>query len=136
VWAAIGKYVGGKVLTAIIVVASLGATFWFYRHPQHLETLWSVVRNVLAWLGFVIVLPWALFFVVPWVRKRESNLAAALMLVAYLLLDVLVALYLAGWRVGGALSWTVLILGFLAAGVYNFLVCETIDRRIEASEGL
>ncbi len=135
-WAAIGKYVGGKVLTAIIVVASLGATFWFYRHPQHLETLWSVVRNVLAWLGFVIVLPWALFFVVPWVRKRESNLAAALMLVAYLLLDVLVALYLAGWRVGGALSWTVLILGFLAAGVYNFLVCETIDRRIEASEGL
>ncbi len=135
-WAAIGKYVGGKVLTAIIVVASAGAIFWFYRHPEHLETIWSVVRKALAWLGFVVLLPWALFFVVPWVRKQESNLAAALMLVAYLLLDVLVALYLAGWHVRGALSWIVLILGFLAAGVYNFLVCETIDNRLEASEGL
>jgi hypothetical protein len=30
----------------------------------------------------------------------------------------------------------VMVLGFLAAGVYNFLVCETIDNRIEASDGL
>ena len=135
-WAAIGKYVGGKVLTAILVVATIGAAIWFWRHPEHLQEIWGVLKAVLVWLGFVLVLPWALFFVVPWVRKFESNLAAALMLVAYLALDILAALYLADWHVAGTLAWMVMVLGFLAAGVYNFLVCETIDNRIEASEGL
>jgi hypothetical protein len=135
-WAAIGKYVGGKVLTAVLVVAAFGSGFYFYKNPDHLKTIGTVLKWVLAWIGFALVLPWALFFVVAWVRKFESNVAPALMLIGYLALDVLAALYLAGWHVGGALTWMVFILGFLAAGIYNFLVCETIDRRIEDSEGL
>jgi hypothetical protein len=136
VWTEVGKFVGGKVLTAILVVGVFASGVWFWRHPEQLQAIWGVLKSVLAWLGFVIVLPWALFFVVPWIRRFESNLAAALMLLGYLLLDVLVALYLADWQVSGALTWIVMILGFLAAGVYNFLVCETIDNRLEASEGL
>lgn len=135
-WEAVGKYVGGKVLTAILVVASAGSIIWFWRHPEQLQEIWSVLKAVLAWLGFALILPWALFFVVRWVRKFENNLAPALMLLAYLTLDVLAALYLAGWHVSGALTWVIMVLGFLAVGVYNFLVCETLDSRIEASEGL
>ncbi len=132
-WATIGKYVGGKVLTAILVVASAAGIIWFWKHPEQLQALWQVIKYVLAWLGLVIVLPWALFFVPPWVIKKESNFAAGLMLAGYLALDVVVALLLAGARGHGTLTWVVLLLGFGAAGVYNFLVCDYHADRIDES---
>ena len=133
-WATIGKYVGGRVLTAVLVVGAAAGIIWFWRHPEDLTALWGVVKRVLAWLGFVIVLPWALFLVPPWVMKKESNLAAGLMLGAYLLLDVVVAFLLAGGVRGhGTLAWVVLLLGFGAAAVYNFLVCDFQADRIDES---
>ncbi len=133
-WEAIGKYVGGKVLTAILVVSSAAGIIWFWKHPEQLQTIWQVIKYVLAWLGFAIVLPWALFFVPPWVMKKESNLAAGLMLAGYLALDVIAGLLLAGGVRGhGTLTWIVLLLGFGAAGVYNFLVCDFQAERIDES---
>ncbi|MFQ5490704.1 MAG: hypothetical protein ACE5GE_08290 [Phycisphaerae bacterium] len=133
-WESLGKYVGGKVLTALLVVSSAGGIIWFWKHPEQLETIWTVIKYVLAWLGFAIVLPWALFFVPAWVMKWESNLAGALMLIGYLAADVAVALFLAGGVRGhGTLTWIVLLLGFLSAGVYNFLVCDYQADRIDES---
>ena len=132
-WETIGKYVGGKVLTAILVVGAALTGFWFYRHPEDLSYLWGVLQSVLAWLGIVLVLPWAGFFLMPWVMKFDTNVASGLLLVGYLLIDILVALALSGWGVEGTLTWMVLILGFLAAGVYNFLVCEYQAHRLEES---
>lgn len=122
---AIGQYLGGKVVTAILVVSSAGAVIWFWKHPEQLKTIWLIIKYVLVWLGFVLVLPWATFFVIPWVVSKESNVAAALMLLGYLLADVVVALLLMGDVSGhNILTWMVLLLGFLSAGVYNFKVCE------------
>ena len=133
-WQALGKYVGGRVLTAVLVISSAAGIIWFWRHPEQLQTLWQVIKYVLVWLGFAIVLPWALFFVPPWVMKKESNLAAGLMLAGYLLLDIVVALFLVGGVRGhGTLTWIVLLLGFLSAGVYNFLVCDYQAEKIEES---
>ncbi|MCH7719567.1 MAG: hypothetical protein IH988_01070 [Planctomycetes bacterium] len=132
-WETIGKYVGGKVLTAVLVVGSAASMYWFYRHPEQLETIWDVLKSVLAWLGIVLVLPWAGFFLMPWVMKFDTNVASGLLLVGYLLIDFLVAMALSGWGVEGTLTWMVLILGFLAAGVYNFLVCEYQAHRLEES---
>ena len=130
--AAIGQYVGGKVITAVLVVSSAGAVIWFWRHPEHLETIWQTLKYVVAWLGFVIVLPWATFFVTPWVVSKDSNAAAALMLVGYLLADVLVAFLMIGTVRGhGGLTWVVLLLGFLTAGVYNFKACEYQAERLQ-----
>ncbi|HEY3244279.1 MAG TPA: hypothetical protein VGM03_13110 [Phycisphaerae bacterium] len=130
-WSTIGKYVGGKVLTAVLVVGSAAALIWFWRHPEQLSSLWEVVKRALAWLGFVLVLPWALFFVTTWVVRRESNLAAGLMLAGYLLLDIFVALTLAGNHKHYALTWVVLLIGFLFSAVYNFVVCEYQADRVE-----
>ncbi|MBI1826214.1 MAG: hypothetical protein HY287_00440 [Planctomycetes bacterium] len=128
----IGQYVGGKVITAILVVGSAGAVIWFWRHPEHLQTIWATIQYVLAWMGFVIILPWATFFVTPWVASKDSNVAAALMLIGYAIPDIVVALYLAGGVHGhNGLSWTVLIVGFLAAAVYNLKVCEFQAERLE-----
>ena len=132
-WETIGKYVGGKVLTAILVVGSAASMYWFYRHPEQLESVWDVLKSVLAWLGIVLVLPWAGFFLMPWVTKLDTNVASGLLLAGYLAIDFLVAVALSGWSVEGTLTWMVLILGLLAAGVYNFLVCEYQAHRIEDS---
>ena len=129
---AIGQYVGAKVVTAVLVVASAGAVIWFWRHPEDLRTIWLTIKYALVWLGFVLVLPWATFFVTPWVVAKESNAAAGLMLFGYALADVVVAAWLMGGIRGhGTLTWGVLLLGFLAAAVYNFKVCEYQAERAE-----
>jgi len=123
--AVIGKYVGGKVVTAILVVSVAGAVIWFWRNPDDLARIWQTLKYVAAWLGLVLVLPWATFFVTPWVASKESNAAAALMLAAYTAVDAAIAFFLIGGFGGhNILTWIVLLLGFLSAGVYNFKVCE------------
>lgn len=131
----IGQYVTGKVVTAILVVSGAGALIWFWRHPEDLQTIWRTLKFVAVWCGFVLILPWATFFVTPWVVSKESNLAAGLMLLGYVLADALLAFWLMGGIGGhGLLTWAVVLLGFLSAGVYNFKVCEYQAERAE--EGL
>jgi hypothetical protein len=128
----VAKYVGGKMLTAILTVAVVLVVIWYWRlDPAAREALWSSVRAVLVWLGFVAVFPWALFLVPPMIVRAESNAVSAAALLGYLLVDVLFAFWLAGWSVSGTLIWALLILGFLAAGVYNFIVCEYLAERAE-----
>ncbi len=127
----LAKYVTAKVLIVFCVLGGVLAGIWFWQHPEDLQALWRVIRLVLAWLGFALVLPWALFFVPPLVVRTESNAASAAMLVGYLVLDALVAFWLAGWSVSGTLSWVVLIVGLLTAAVYNFIICESIAIRAE-----
>jgi hypothetical protein len=131
VLASLGKYVGGKVLTAALIVASAGGIIWFWKHPEQLAAIWSVMKTVLVWLGLVTALPWACYFVTGWIVKRDSNLAAALLLAGLTAADVVLAIYLAGWHVSGALTWTVFLLGFLCAAIYNFVVCDFQAGRFE-----
>ncbi|MCO6435943.1 MAG: hypothetical protein J5J06_02520 [Phycisphaerae bacterium] len=130
---AIGQYVGGRVVTGVITLAVIGGGIWFWRHPEHLQSIWLTIKYVLAWMGFVLVLPWATFFVTWWVVSKESNLAAGLMLAGYSLADVIVAWYVreSGFSGVNALTWVVLLLGFLSAAVYNFKVCEFLATQAE-----
>jgi hypothetical protein len=128
----IGQYIGGKVVTAILVVAGAGAVTWFWRHPEDLRTIWQTLKYVVTWLGFVLVLPWATFFVTTWVVSKDSNAATALMLVGYVVADAIVAFCLIGRIRGlGGFTWMLLLLGFLAAAVYNLKVCEYQAGRLE-----
>ena len=129
---AVGQYVGGKVVTAILVVSGAGAVIWFWKHPEHLQTIWQTLKYVVAWIGFVLVLPWATFFLTPWVASKDSNAAAAVMLAGYVLADAIVAFCLIGRVAGlGGFTWILLLLGFLAAAVYNLKVCEHQAERLE-----
>ncbi|MHC5108470.1 MAG: hypothetical protein ACYTHJ_01160 [Planctomycetota bacterium] len=124
-FATLGQYIGGKVITAILVVSGAGAVIYFYNHPDKLEDIWQIIKFGITWIGFVLILPWATFFVTPWVVARDSNLAAGLMLAGYLLVDALFAFYLMGGVSGhNSLEWAVVLLGFLSAAVYNFKACE------------
>jgi hypothetical protein len=130
-WATIGKFVGAKVLTALLVVSAGASLIWFWNHPEVLRALWAGLKGVLAWLGFVIVLPWSLFFVTVKVVKMESNQAAVALVLGFLAVDIIVALWLADWSITGALTWVVVLLGFLTAGVYNFLVCDYVADQLD-----
>lgn len=130
----VGKYVGGKVLSAVIFVAAAASVIWFWKHPEQLAAIWQVVKLVLVWLGLVLVLPWAGYFLTAWVVRRDSNLAAGGLLAGLTAVDALFAYYLSGWSIDGALTWMVVILGLLSAGVYNFLVCDFQASKLE--EGL
>lgn len=132
-WTTIGKYVGGKVLTAILVVLAFGCGLWAWKHPEELRAIGHVLKFVAIWIGIALVLPWAMFPVVPWVVKKESNVVAGLLLAGITALDVLVALLMTGVSGLGTLTWMVLLLGFLSAGVYNFVVCNFQATRIEDS---
>jgi len=128
----IGQYVGGKVLTALLVVTSVMAIIWYWNlPPENKDAIWSIIQGALIWIAFVAVLPWALFFVPSVVVKAESNLISALALLGYGTADIGFALYLAGGEMGNALQCGVMIVGFLAAAVYNFVVCESLARRAE-----
>lgn len=128
---AVGKYVGGKVLTALLVLGCAGAGIWFWNHPEHLAAIWTTIKYALAWIAFVVVLPWAAFLLTRWVVSKESNTAVAVMLGGYTLIDAIVAMLLVGGIRNSFLTWTILLVGFLAAGVYNFLVCEYHAMRLE-----
>lgn len=132
-WASLGKYVGGKTLTAVLIVASGASLIWFWNHPETLQAIWASLKGVLAWLGFAVVLPWATFFVPAKVVRLESNAAAGTMLAGYVVADMIVAFWLADWGISGTLTWVVVMLGFLTAGVYNFLVCDYLAERLEES---
>ena len=128
----IGQYITGKVVTAILVVSGAGAVIWFWKHPEHLELIWQTLKYVVTWLGIVLVLPWATWFITTWVVSKDSNLAAGLMLAGYTVADAVVAFCLLGGVFGhNAFTWLILLLGFLAAGVYNLKVCEYQASRLE-----
>jgi hypothetical protein len=128
----IAKFVGGKVLTAVLVVTSAVVVIWYYRLPlEDRAAIWLTARNVLVWIAFVAVLPWATFFVSARAVRADSNPVSALMLLGYLAADIAFALYLTGGSVGGTFQAAILILGFLCAGLYNFVACEFVADRVD-----
>ena len=130
----IGQYIGAKVVTAVLVVSGAGATIWFWNHPEQLAVIWQTVKYAVVWLGIVLVLPWATFFMTTWVVAKDSNAVAALLLLGYTFVDAIVAFCLIGKITGmNFLTWMVLFLGFLSAAVYNFKVCEYQADRIESA---
>lgn len=131
-FAAIGKALANKVVTAVLALATIGGGIYFWRNPEDLATIWAVIKYALVWLGLVAVLPWATFFVPKWVLAKESNPASGLMLAGYLAVDVAAALWLMGGTSGhNTLTWAVLVVGFLAAAVYNYAACDSIAGHFE-----
>lgn len=135
----IGKFLGAKVATAIIFVAVAAGGIWCWRNPEALKAGANAVTLALLWLGVAAALPWTSFlFIKPLLAKQAKMQTAGgaamlslIVLAVFLLAEIIFAFYLAGWSVSGTLSWLVLILGFSAAGAYNFVICESLARRAD-----
>jgi hypothetical protein len=134
----IGKFVGKKAAAAAITVAIVAAGVWCWQHPETVKALGHVVKLTIVWTAVAAALPWSSFlFMRPLLRLEAANLStrgagmvSIVVLGGYLLADVLLALWLAGWTIGGAFSWVVVVIGFAAAAVYNFVICESLARYV------
>ena len=130
--AVVGKYVGGKVLTAVLVVTSGLILIWYWQlPPEQKDAIWSGLRNSLVWIAFAAAVPWAFYFVPPILVRADSNLVSALGLFGYLLIDALALFWLAGWHVSGTLAWMIVLLAMACAAIYDFLVCEYLAQQAE-----
>ncbi|MHC4777870.1 MAG: hypothetical protein ACYTFG_04745 [Planctomycetota bacterium] len=76
--------------------------------------------KLLIWLVFTLGLPVVTFFVPAKVLKLDSNGAVLAALVGYTVVDGLVAIALMGFAVSGILSFFVLLVSLVLAGVYNY----------------
>ena len=136
----IGKFVGAKVATAVIFLAVAGGGYWCYQNPESLKAGANVVKLTLVWIVVSGALPWTSYlFMRPLLDaqgKMQSAQGAAAVGAAivgvYCLIDVMLAFYLAGWSIQGSLTWIVVMLGFIAAGAYNFVICESLARQADA----
>jgi hypothetical protein len=66
-------------------------------------------------------------------RNLRRHTATSIAVIGvYSFADILLALWMAGWRVNGGFTWLVLILGFAAAAAYNFVICESLARQVDS----
>jgi hypothetical protein len=86
--------------------------------------------RILGWLGVVLAWPWASFAVIGRVSKLESNLAGAMLVTAYTLLELALLAWLFHWHVAGPAGCTSMIFGGLVAAVYNLLICDWIAEKL------
>ena len=133
------KFVGAKVASAIIGVAVVGAGVWCWQNPETLKAFGAVVKFTLLWLFVAAALPWTSYvFMRPllsYQASRQSASSAALASLAVIsgfwLIDVCLAFYLAGGWFVGTLTWIVVLLGFIAAAAYNYVICESLARHAD-----
>ena len=142
VYAEVGKFVGAKVAGALITLAMLVGGYWCWRNWDKVEAFGAVIKAVLFWILLVAALPWSSFLFMKPLMAFQANLnsekavaAVSLGLIGlYCLLDLFFAFQLGDWSSAGAkggFSWFVLILGLVAAGAYNFVICESLARHAD-----
>jgi hypothetical protein len=138
--AEIGKFVGARVATAVIFLAAAAGGYWCYQNPDALKAGASVVKLTLVWLLVAAGLPWTSYLFIGPLMSRQSAMASAqsagavgvALIAAYSLVDVLLALWLAGWSLAGGFGGFVVVLGILAAAAYNFVICESLARHADS----
>jgi len=130
-----------KTLTVVLAVLAAGAAgYWVYQNPESVKAAGHVFTRSVLWIVVVAALPWSSFlFMRPLLdlqSKLQSARAAAAVslgvIVAFWIVDLLFAGYLAGWSFSGTLTWIVVLLGFAAAAAYNFVICESLARHVAA----
>lgn len=121
-----GKVVAGAVALAVVA----GGISWWRMDESTRQALLSGTGRIVSWLGIVLLLPWATFFLTTWVARRERNSAGAALVAGYTIVEAVLLGWLFGWEVPGATAWTFFVVGVLLAGVYNLLVCDWIAERL------
>ena len=124
------KGVAGKVVTGLVALAVIAtAMSWFQMDEATRATLLTGAGRIFGWLGIVIVVPWASFFLIGSVARLDSNAAGAALVLAYTAVEAAVLAWLFDWSVSGAAPWVFFITATLFAGAYNLFACDWIAEK-------
>jgi hypothetical protein len=125
------KTVTGKVIAGFVTLAVIaGGISWWQMNPDTRHTLVAGTGKIIGWLLLVLLVPWASFFVIGRVAKMESNLAGAVLVAAYTLVETGILAWLFNWNIPGTTAWTFLVVGALFAGAYNLFTCDWIAEKV------
>jgi FtsH-binding integral membrane protein len=125
------KGVAGKVVTGVVALAVIAtAISWWQMDESTRSTLLTGAGRILAWLGVVLVVPWASFFLIGRVARLESNGAGAALVMGYTVIEAAVLAWLFDWSVRGAAPWVFFAAATLFAGVYNLFACDWIAEKV------
>jgi hypothetical protein len=128
----LARYFGGKVLSAVLAVAVVLVVIWYWRlTPEARDAMWGTARGALIWLGFVVALPWATFFVPIRVVRMDSNRASGLMIAGYLVVCIALSIYQMGGLPEAAWELVLVVVGWLVALTYTYAACEFIARKVD-----
>lgn len=120
-----------KIVTAVLVLAvAAGGISWWQMDPASRDAILSAVGRFAAWMGVVLLLPWATFLVIGWVARRDSNAASAVLVGCYTLLEAIWLGWMHGWSGHGPVVWTLFAAAVLFAAVYNLLACDWIAEKV------
>ena len=124
------KGVAGKVVSGLVALAVVAtAISWFQMEEQGRAQLLQGAGRVFAWLGVVLVVPWASFFLIGGVARMESNGAGAALVLLITAAEAAVLAWLFDWSIRGAAPWVFFAAATLFAGVYNLFACDWIAEK-------
>ncbi|MGE5612123.1 MAG: hypothetical protein ACM359_22945 [Bacillota bacterium] len=125
------KSTAGKVVSGLVALAAVAAAIsWWRMDPTTRQMILGGTGKIAAWLGIVLLLPWATFALIGLVARRNSNLAGAVLVGAYTLLEVVLLVWLFNWSIPSATAWTFVVVGALLAAVYNLFTCDWIAEKV------
>lgn len=125
------KSIGGKVITGMVALAVIaGAVSWFEMDPNTRHQIVSGTGRIVAWLGIMLVVPWATFFLIGMVARLESNLAGGFLVFAYTAIEATLLAWLFGWSLNGPTAVAFFCAAVLLAAAYNLLACDWIAEKV------
>lgn len=125
------KGIGGKVVGGIVMLGVVVAGIAFYQAgPEGRAVFFDSSGKILGWTLIVVLVPWALFWLVVKVARQESNSSAALLVGALTVAELLALWWMFDFGVGGPVAITFFAVGALLAAVYNLLTCDWIADKL------
>jgi hypothetical protein len=125
------KSILGKILTGLIVLIVIAAAIsWWRMDPVQRDALLWAAGRLAGWIGLVLVLPWATFFIIARVGRMDSNAAGAALVAAYTLIELILLGWLIDWNLTSPLRWIFFILGIVTSAAYNLFTCDWIAEKV------
>ncbi len=126
------KTLAGKIATAVLSLVIVGAALaWWETDPATKHRILSDTGRLIGWLMMVLLLPWAAFALVGWVKQFNTNLAGATLVLFFTAAESTVLAWMFGWSIRGATEWVLYTAAILFAGVYNVFACDWIAEKLE-----
>jgi FtsH-binding integral membrane protein len=124
------KGIGGKIASGVVALAVVaGAISWWQMDAATKDRLLHNTGHIIGWIGVVLALPWAAFFLIGRVARLESNAAGGALVAGFTAIEAVLLAWLFAWGVRGPTAWTFFIAAILFAAVYNLFACDWIAEK-------
>ncbi len=126
------KSAAGKIVMGVVALGVIaGGISWWTMDESTRSRIVGDTGRIAGWLGVVLALPWATFYVIGWVGRLRRNDAGAALVLVYTLAEATLLAWLFDWVMNSSTGWTFFVAGILLAGAYNLFACDWIAEKVE-----